>query len=285
MTKEHDMRGPFRRIASFLAFAAVLYAGVVGWFAWKEDLYVYFPRKGLHDAARLNIRIETVALMTPDSVRLVCWIIPARDSSDVWVLYFQGNGGNISSRGYVEHYKALTRQGLNIFALGYRGYGGSEGSPSEEGFYRDARAAYDYLVHERGISPARIILFGYSLGSAVAVELAANVATAAVILEGAFMSAHRLGRDYYPFLPMALVMKNRYDSMSKIQHVAEPKLFLHAVDDEIVPIEHGRKLFEAASEPKAFVELLGGHNTAHTADSARFYGSITAFLQQLDLVK
>ncbi len=284
MTVQQRPRNFLRRILPFAVFVLVLYASIIGWFAWKEDSYVYFPRKGLRNADGLNMDIETVRLHTSDGVALVCWIIPAANSSAVWVLYFHGNGGNISSRGYVEHYKALSRLGLNIFALEYRGYGLSEGTPSEEGLYRDAHTAFDYLVQQRNVSPSHIVLFGYSLGSAVATQLATHVEAGAVILEGAFTSVYRLGSEHYPFLPTALLMKNRFDSFGRIHLITEAKLFLHAAQDEVVPIEHGRTLFASAREPKVFVETAGGHNTAHSVDSAHFYGSIAAFLQHLKLL-
>lgn len=282
MTRE---RGVLERVLRLAVLLVLIYAAIIAWFAWKEDAYVYFPRKGLHSGASVNIEVETVSLKTSDGIRLVCWIIPSLDSSNAWLMYFQGNGGNISSRGYVEHYKALSHLGVNVFALGYRGYGDSEGSPHEQGLYVDARTAFDYLVRERGVSPARIVLFGYSLGSAVATELAARVEVAGVILEGAFLSASKIGQELYPFLPVSLIIKNRYDSLGRIHRVDEPKLFLHATHDEIIPLEHGRTLFEAAREPKTFVETGGGHNTAQRADSALFYGSIAAFLHQLELLQ
>lgn len=284
MTDTASVRPLLRRVLRLIVLLSVIYFGVLGWFTWKEDSYIYFPRKGLRNADSLGMGIETVRLQTSDGVGLVCWIIPAVDSSSVWVLYFHGNGGNISSRGYVEHYKELSRLGLNVFALEYRGYGLSEGTPSEQGLYRDAHAAFDYLVHQRNVPPRRIVLFGYSLGSAVATELATRVEAGAVILEGAFTSVYRLGMEHYPFLPAALLMRNRFDSLERIHLVTEPKLFLHAVQDDVVPIEHGQMLFAVAREPKLFVETGGGHNTAHTADSALFYGSIAKFLRQLQIL-
>jgi fermentation-respiration switch protein FrsA (DUF1100 family) len=280
----HNSRTAVKRIfLSAVVFVAVAYAGILGWFFVKEDSFVYYPRKGLTTPESFNIGIEQVSFMTPDSVRLVCWVIPARKEypSDYWFLYFHGNGGNISSRGYVAHFKTYQQMGINTLAVDYRGYGLSEGSPSEEGLYTDAFAAFNYLVNERRVAPKKIVLFGYSLGSAVATDLAAKVDAGGLILEGALTSAPSIGQEQYPFLPVNWIMKNRFASMDKIKSVTEPKLFLHARADEVIPFEFGKELFAAATEPKLFVETAGGHNTAHTEDSAGFYGGIAKFLDQL----
>lgn len=245
----HHAHATRRRLLRTAMVALAAYVAVIAWFAAKEDSYVYFPRKGLRSVDSLALGVEVVRHRSLDGVMLTGWIVPASDSSDLWMLYLHGNGGNISSRGYVEHYKALRTLGVNIIAVDYRGYGESEGTPSEVGLYKDARAAFDYLVNARGVPPDRIVTFGYSLGSSVAVQLATEVDAAAVILEGAFTSAYRLGQAQYPFLPISLMMRNRYDTLSKIHGVSEPKLFLHARDDEVVPYEHGIELFAAASEP------------------------------------
>ncbi|MER3523590.1 MAG: hypothetical protein C4326_05850 [Ignavibacteria bacterium] len=281
------MRNPYvsKRRRLLLAATVVLgaYLAVIAWFAVREDSYVYFPRKGLRNADSLALGIETVSLRSLDGVMLKSWIVPASDTSNLWILYLHGNGGNISSRGYIEHYNTLRALGVNIFAVDYRGYGESEGIPSEDGLYQDARAAFDYLVNARGVLPERIVIFGYSLGSAVAVHLATEVDARAVILEGAFTSAYRLGQAQYPFLPISLMMRNRFDTLSKMHGVSEPKLFLHAREDEVVPFEHGTELFAAAPEPKTFVAIRGGHNDAHSVDSAAFYGAIAEFLRSLRL--
>lgn len=272
-----------RKLGIVPLIIVVGYVGIVGWFFVKEDSYVYLPRHGLRDADSVNIGIKTVKFLTSDSVQLVCWIIPSasHDSTNLWFLYFHGNGGNISSRGYIAHYKTFQQMGINTFAVEYRGYGLSGGSPSERGLYTDGLAAFNYLVNERHVPSHNIVLFGYSLGSAVATELATVVDAGGMILEGAFTSTPSVGQEQYPYLPVNWMMKNRFDSMNKIHRVAEPKLFLHAVHDEVIPFEQGRRLFAAAKEPKIFVETGGGHNTAHTEDSSQFYGGIVKFLEQV----
>ncbi len=269
------------RLLMISALVLLVYIGIVGLFYVKEDSFVYYPRQGLRTVDSVRMGIETVRFATPDSVQLVGWIIPAApaNSSGLWFLYFHGNGGNISSRGYVAHYKAFQQMGITTFAVDYRGYGLSSGSPSEMGFYTDARAAFMYLVHVRQVPSHNIIIFGYSLGSAVAIELATNVDAGGLIVEGALMSAPAVGQRQYPFLPVNVLMKNRFDSISRIQHVDEPKLFLHATLDEVIPFGHSKELFAAAREPKMFVETKGGHNTVHMEDSLGFYGGILKFLE------
>ena len=149
--------------------------------------------------------------------------------------------------------------GLNLLAFDYRGYGESGGAPSEAGLYRDAEAAYRYLRRELGVPADRIILFGHSLGSAVAIDLASRVPPAGLIVEGAFTSATDRGQELYPYIPVRWIAASRFNSIGKMPLVTAPKLFLHAVHDEVIPLAHGRRLFEAASPPKRFVELGGGH--------------------------
>jgi uncharacterized protein len=171
--------------------------------------------------------------------------------------------------------------GLNLLAFDYRGYGESGGVPSEAGLYRDADAAYRYLTHQRGIPAGRIIIFGHSLGSAVAVDLAARVSTAGLIVEGAFTSATDRGQELYPYIPVRWIAASRFSSVDKISRVTVPKLFLHASQDEVIPLAHGRRLYEAAPPPKTFVEVHGGHGDAFDADSLNYFGSIERFLASL----
>ena len=266
-----------------IALIAAVYVGIIIWYYVREDSFVYFPREGLRNADSINIGIETIRFHSVDGVELVGWIVPAHnDSSRIWFLYLHGNGGNISSRGYVDHYKAYQAMGVNTFVVDYRGYGMSRGRPSEQGLYNDAQAAFRYLTDDRYVPSHNIIIFGYSLGSAVAVDLASKVDAGGLILEGAFTSLPSVGQQRYRILPVDWIMSNRFDSFAKIMLVSEPKLFLHAVRDEVIPYEQGRALFARAREPKQFIETGGGHNTAHTEDSTTFYRGIAQFLEGLE---
>lgn len=247
-----------------------------------EPRLLYFPgpRALLPPPPELDLPVERVGFRAEDGVRLASWVIPAAADAP-WLLICHGNGGNISDAGRPYHYAGLRAEGLNLFAFDYRGYGESEGAPSEDGLYRDAEAAYRYLRDSLGVSPDRIVLFGHSLGSAVAVELARRVPAAGLILDGALTSVPDRGQELYPVFPVRWLAASRYDSREKIGRLALPKLFLHAERDEVIPIEHGRRLYQAAAPPKRFVALAGGHADAFEADSAVYFGEIRRFVTEL----
>ena len=231
----------------------------------------------------LGLAPERVEIPSGDGVTLVAWVIraPARDTAGRWLLICHGNAGNLSDSGRPEHYAGLRALGLNLLAFDYRGYGESGGSPSEAGLYRDAEAAYGYLRDTLGVPPERIVLFGHSLGSAVAVELATRVPAAGLVLEGALMSVIARAQEVYPYVPVRWIARSRYASIDRIGRLRLPKLFLHARADEVIPLAHGRRLFDAASPPKTFVVLAGGHGDAFEVDSAVYFGAIDRFLQGL----
>jgi fermentation-respiration switch protein FrsA (DUF1100 family) len=261
------------------------YGAALGWLSWNEDALVFpvdqrsrtlvppNPAFGLNPR-----RVETV---TADGVRLVGWImtVPERADSSLWILIFHGNGENISNAGRTEHYLWLRSLGLNVLAFDYRGYGESEGRPSEAGLYRDADAIWAFARDSLGVASDRIVLFGHSLGTAVAVQLASRTTPRAVILEGAFPSLAEVGSRLYPFIPVRLIARNRFASAEVIGRLSSPTLFLHARGDNIVPPDLGRALYELAPEPKRFVELDGGHNDAYTTDSAVYFDAIARLLR------
>ena len=179
------------------------------------------------------------------------------------------------------HYAGLRALGLNLLAFDYRGYGESEGKPTEPGLYADATAAYRYLRDVLHVPPGRIVLFGHSLGSAVAVDLATREPAAGIVLDGALASVVGRAQEVYPFVPVRWIARSRYASIEKIGRLRIPKLFLHARADEVIPFAHGRRLYEAAAEPKTFVALRGGHGDAFDLDSATYFGAIRAFLASL----
>jgi uncharacterized protein len=251
-----------------------------------EPRLVYAPGAARYLTApppALGLTPETVRFTAQDGVMLSAWIIrpPASAPDPFWIVICHGNAGNLSEGGRAEHYAGLHQLGLGIFAFDYRGYGESEGSPDERGVYLDADAAYRQLRDSLGVPPERIVLFGHSLGSAVAVELATRVPAAGLILDGALFSAVARGQEIYPWLPVRLIARNRFESDRKIGRLTLPKLFLHARADNVVPIDHGRRLFALAPEPKRFVELAGGHGDAFLVDSAAYYGAIAGFLEAL----
>lgn len=268
---------------SVVVVAAGAYLGLLLLLRLNEPRLLYFPgppRPLVPPPPELHLPVERTEIRTEDGLTLVSWIIRTADPAAPWLLICHGNGGNLSDAGRPEHYAGLHALGLNLLAFDYRGYGESDGAPSEPGLYRDASAAYRLLRDSLGVPPDRIYLFGHSLGSAVAVELAGRVRAAGLILDGALTSVAERGQELYPFVPVRWIAASRYSSIDRIGALGLPKLFLHAVDDEVVPIAHGRRLYQAAPEPKRFVELAGGHGDGFAVDSAKYYGAIGAFVAE-----
>lgn len=224
-----------------------------------EKKLIYFPQRELDlTPADLGLPHQEVTLRAEDGVRLHGWFLPVREAALV-VLVCHGNAGNISHR----LDRALLLQaklGLSVFLFDYRGYGKSEGRPDEAGTYRDARAAYQHLI-DGGLAPERVVLFGESLGAAVAVQLALEKQVAALVLESPFTSIADMAKAVYPFLPLGRLVRTRYDNLAKISSIRAPLLILHGTRDRTVPFEQGERLFRAASGPKRFFAIPGaGHN-------------------------
>ena len=264
----------------------LLYLAVIALLWFAESRLIYFPgaeRSLTPPPVALQLPFERAEFTAEDGVKLVGWVMPAADStSGFWLLVCHGNAGNLSQFDRPAHYAALRQLGLNLFAFDYRGYGESRGMPSEHGLYRDADAAYRYLREERRVPTERIIVFGHSLGSAVAIDLASRTPTAGLIMEGGLISVVQRGQELYPFIPVRWIARTRFSSIDKIPKVTAPKLFLHAVADEVIPLSHGRRLFQAAADPKTLVELAGTHSDAFAVDSTRYFGSIRTFLATLE---
>jgi fermentation-respiration switch protein FrsA (DUF1100 family) len=248
---------------------------VTGWRLRFENRFVYFPTRELvATPADYGLRYEEVALVTRDNVKLASWALLTSEDAP-WLIYFHGNGENVSR--YLPFTRQLVAMGLNVLMLEYRGYGASEGTPSEAGLYRDAEAAYTHLL-EQGVDPSRIALYGFSLGSGVATHLAANAEVAAVVLEAPFTSVPDVARSIYRIVPTRL-MRNRFDSASRIDRIGAPLLVLHARDDRVVPFAQGRALFERAEDPKALFELSGDHLAMLAGGQGEALGVLESFLK------
>ena len=262
------------------------YGGVVIWFRLNEDALLFRPVRGPLAAppAALGLDSQDVALHSDDGTPLVARLIPpaaGRSSSTAgWILYLHGSGGNVGVVAYNEAWAKFRRLGLGVLAVDYRGFGESGGRPSEAGLYRDASGAYAYLTGRLGVPASRIVIYGYSLGSAVAIDLATRVPAAGLIVEGAPLSVPARGAELYPFLPVAWMARNRFASVDKVASVRMPKLFLHAREDVVIPIAHGRELFERALPPKYFQEVAGGHQTASEVDPG-FFAAVARFIASL----
>ena len=245
-----------------------------------ERYFIYFPEKDLvADPAQVGLSFEEVYFVTSDGVRLHGWFVPGR--RDVTWLWFHGNAGNISHR--LENLKLLHEElGVNLFIFDYRGYGASEGRPSEEGTYLDAEAALAYLQSRSDISPEHIVYFGRSLGAAVAVELALRSPPGGLILESPVPSIRYMARRTYGFLPVWLLVRTRYDTLGKMPEVDVPTIVLHGDRDDIVPIDAGRKVFAAAREPQEFYVIRGaGHNDTYVVGGEAYFDALRRFMQQL----
>ncbi len=249
---------------------------------YYEKKGIYFPEKNIVlTPGEIGLEFEDVYFLSSDGIKLNGWYIPAGESRAT-VLFCHGNAGNISHR--LETIDVFCGIGLDVFIFDYRGYGKSQGSPTEEGLYLDAQAAYTYLIDKRSLNQGSIVVYGKSLGANVAVELCSRVKPAALISESAFTSALAMGKKLFPFIPVKWLITIKYDALSKIKDIIFPKLIIHSEDDEIIPFHHGRKLFEAAPEPKEFYPMRGGHNDAIFQAKGDFAQKIDTFLQK-DLLK
>jgi len=227
-----------------------------------EGSFIYHPTKfpggDWETPARAGAGCEDVFLESGDGVRLHGWFVPAADkgaddAARAAILFFHGNAGNLSHRW--SWLRALSRLGADVFAIDYRGYGRSDGEPSEEGVYLDAEAAYRYLAESRGVSPGRIVVYGRSLGGAPACEVASRFECGGLVLHSAFTSAPAMTAQVVPVVPLAWALGTDFDNLSKVSRVEAPLLVIHGRSDEVVPYYMGERLFAAAAEPKEFVRL------------------------------
>jgi fermentation-respiration switch protein FrsA (DUF1100 family) len=243
-----------------------------------QSRLVYFPSREIYatpDAEGMDY--EAVVFEASDGVKLSGWFVPAEKPRGV-VLFCHGNAGNISHRlDTMRFHRGLC---LSSFHFDYRGYGQSEGRPSEKGTYLDVEAAWRYLTDERKIPADQVVLHGRSLGAAVAAWLATERTPKALIIESSFTSMPDLGAGLYPFLPVRLISRFRYDTKAYLGQVSCPVLVVHSPQDEIIPFGHGRRLFEAAKEPKSFLEIAGSHNEGWVLSEKRYREGMNEFISR-----
>jgi fermentation-respiration switch protein FrsA (DUF1100 family) len=245
-----------------------------------ERTFVFFPdRDMLATPADFGLEFKDVSLQTADGVTLHGWFVPG--PGEVTWLWFHGNAGNVSHR--LENLLLVHQKlGVNILLFDYRGYGRSSGRPSVEGTYRDAEAAFKYLESRPDIDPQKIVFFGRSMGCAVAVDLATRQEPYGLVLESPFTSLADMTKKAFPFLPAGFLVRGRYDSVSRIKRISVPILVLHGDRDDIVPIELGRSLYEAANGPKTFYTIAGaGHNDTYAVGGEPYFAALDGFLQSL----
>jgi hypothetical protein len=273
----------------------VLCMGLAGVVVFLEEKLIYFPAKyphGFWNLDRMQAKdgltlptIEDCWFVAEDGVKLHGWLCsPHREKApdmvhtpgEMVLLWFHGNAGNVTDR--YDMIRALMRIPIRVLIVDYRGYGKSEGRPTEGGLYQDARAAWGYLTSERHIPPDRIVLLGKSLGGAVAIDLATQVNPAGLIVQSSFTSVLEMARTLIPFLP-GFLLRTKMDSINKIPRVTCPKLFIHSPADEIVPYRLGRRLLAAAADPKQFHEVPGApHNETYIAGGDGYIDALRSFI-------
>jgi uncharacterized protein len=267
------------RICAWLIIT-VLLAGIM--FRTFERNQVFHPYRELESqAAELGRPFEEVTVTTSDGLKLHGWFFPSATNSvrlGEVVLYCHGNGGNIGHR--LGACAALLETGVNVLLFDYRGYGRSEGRPTEEGTYLDAQAAYRWLT-QRGFAPAHILAFGESLGGAVAVELALRERLCGIVLQSSFTSIPDVGAELFPWLPVRWLATIHYNSRAKLEKVRVPVMVMHSRSDRLVGFSHAQANFASANEPKLLWELAGDHNDS-LSDRKKFVEGVEKFLALIE---
>lgn len=256
--------------------AALFYIGL----RWFERAMVFIPAKTMYaHPGTVGLPFEQLWLTASDGARLRAWWIPGPSAEAPVILCLHGNGGNISMR--TDKIKIFHDAGAAQLWFDYRGYGESSGSPNEPGLYRDALAAWAWLERVKTVPAARLVLYGESLGCAVAVELATHVPAAGLIVESGFTSIKDMARVVLPWFPVRLA-KLRFDSLAKLPRVAIPTLILHSPEDDIIPYEQARRNYAASgAAKKTLVQLKGSHNHGFLDTGPAYGAAIRDFLVSL----
>lgn len=245
-----------------------------------EEKFIFYPLAAIDETPRnVGLAFDDISFSTADGVQLNGWFVPT-PGAQTTLLWFHGNAGNISHR--LENIRLLhDRVEINTFIFDYRGYGRSQGQPSEEGTYRDGEAALRYLRSRKDVDPKRIVFFGRSLGAAVAAELATREDALALILETPFASIREMARVAFPFLPIGPLLRTRYDTVEKVKRVKGPLLVVHGDRDEIVPFAQGQKVFDAAPQPKEFYAIRGAHhNDTYIVGGPAYFAALKDFIER-----
>ena len=248
---------------------------------YLESVGVFFPSRGLGlNPSVMGLAFEDVYFKTRDHLTLNGWFLKNPHASST-IIFAHGNAGNISDR--LSKIKFFYDLGLNVFIFDYRGYGKSEGKPSEAGIYLDAQGAYDYLQSQGRVDMENIILYGASIGGTVMIDLATRRNAALLVVESSITNAQDMAHIHYPFVP-SFFLSLKFDSMNKVKALSVPKLFIHSPQDEVVPYGIGQKLFEAAAEPKEFLKIHGGHNDGSMTVDPLAAGEFTRILKSKGLI-
>jgi len=236
-------------ILYIVLFAVIIYFCLLALVFTFQKSLTYFPDRTHYTPREAGIpEMEELKLLTSDGQTIIAWYRPPQESSKPTIVYFHGNAGNIFNRGFIA--RSFLRKGYGMLLLTYRGYSGNPGKPSEEGLYQDGRAALRFIQNE-GVSPGCVVLYGTSVGSAVAVQMATEFEIAAIILQSPFTSLQDVANFHYPFfLPFSGLVSDKFDSLSKAHEISLPILIVHGKSDRIIPPELSRRLLEKFPGPK-----------------------------------
>ncbi len=262
-------------IAAYGALLLILY--------FSQSRLLYYPslpsRVIMATPDQVGLNFETIALTTDDGIILHGWFLPL-EKPRATLLFFHGNAGNISHR--LDSLEIFHRLGLAVLIFDYRGFGRSEGRPTEAGNYRDAEAAWRLLTEQKKIPPEDILLFGRSLGAAVAARLASSYPARGLILESAFTSVPDMAADLYPLFPVRWLSRFQFDTRAYLESVTCPVLVVHSPDDEIIPFKHGQQLYQTARQPKRFLEIGGSHNMGFLQSGNSYREGLERFITMSD---
>ncbi len=263
----------------YALLAVAIYGGLCLALYLFQSRLVFLPSRTLFATPqRIGLEYEDVWLQPTGGARIHGWYLPHPEPRGT-LLFFHGNAGNVGDR--LESLAIFHRLRLNVLIIDYRGYGKSEGSPGESESYADAEAAWRHLVEARRIPASHIVFFGRSMGGAVAAWLAGRVTPAGLILESTFTSVPDMAAKVYPIFPVRLLARIRLDARAWLAGVNAPLLVIHSANDEIVPVAHGRALFDAAREPKRFLELRGGHNDGFLVSREKYVAGLAEFIEEI----
>ena len=269
-------------VITFVLSVACLYILTLVMIMIFQNRLIYMPQKRIFQTPEsVGLDYADVRFRAADGVQLSGWFVPAATAGNTdperVVLFCHGNAGNMSHR--LDSILVFHRLGLSVLLFDYRGYGESGGLPTEKGMHLDVEAAWRFLTQgEKSYAPKKIILFGRSIGGSVATWLARSHTPGKLILESTFKSAPAMAAKYLPFVPFRLILRYRYDTLEYIRKISCPVLVIHSREDEIVPFSHGRALYEAAKDPKTFLEISGSHNSGFLTSIDTYERGLRSFL-------
>ncbi len=261
-----------------IVLAGLALLGVLGFFL--QPALIYFPESNLEGSPKdLGLPYQDVWLESSQGNQIHGWFIPGpQGEGSSTVLFLHGNAGNIAHR--LDLLRIMPELGLSCLIIDYQGYGQSQGRPSEENMYQDAHVAWDFLINQKNLAPEQVVLWGHSLGGPVAAHLARAKAPAALILDSTFISLPEMGQKLYYVLPVKWFARFDYATQEYLEQTEAPVLIIHSPEDELVPIEMGRQLYQAAPGVKEFLEVRGGHDNSYVTSFDLYIKGVEDFLRK-----